>query len=126
MPKFCIHEHWASHHHFDLRLAMDGVAKSWAVPKELPKTEGIKRLAIQVNDHAVKYMNFEGNIKEGRYGAGKVKIWDKGMYELVERTPNKILVHLHGRKLKGRYALVRFKRIGEKDWLFFKEKKQSL
>ena len=125
MPKYCIHEHWASHHHFDLRLAMEGVAKSWAVPKEPPKVEGVKRLAIQVDDHSIKYMNFEGQIKEGHYGAGKVKIWDSGTYKLLERTPNKILMNLNGRKLKGLYELVRFRQSGEKNWLFFKKKKAS-
>jgi len=99
---------------------MDGVLKSWAVPKEPPTRSGIRRLAVQVEDHPIEYANFEGVIPEGQYGAGIVEIWDKGTYRLIERTPDKIVFEIHGKRLKGKYCLIRFK--GEKNWLFFKKK----
>jgi len=120
--KFVIHDHHASHHHFDLRLEMDGVLKSWAVPKEPPTAKGIKRLAIQVEDHPLGYASFEGVIPEGNYGAGTVKIWDKGNYELVKHTPKEIEVIFSGKKLEGKYVLIKthFGSKPEKSWLFFK------
>jgi DNA ligase D-like protein (predicted 3'-phosphoesterase) len=120
MPIFVVHEHHARNLHYDLRLEMEGVLKSFAVPKEPPLETGIKRLAIQVEDHDLEYAKFEGTIAEG-YGAGKVKIWDKGTYELVEKTGDKIVVKLSGRKLRGEYILLKFKKAGEKNWLFFKK-----
>lgn len=119
-PIFVVHEHHAKHLHYDLRLEMDNVLKSWAVPKEPPLKKGIKKLAIQVEDHDLEYADFEGEIPEGMYGAGKVLIWDNGNYGLVERTDDKIVVDFKGKKLKGKYALIRFKKAGEKNWLFFK------
>lgn len=116
---FVVHEHHATHLHWDLRLAMDGVLKSWAVPKEPPTSAGVKRLAVQVEDHPLDYADFEGTIPEGEYGAGTVKIWDKGKYELKERTDEKLVLSFHGKKLKGDYYLLRFKRSGDKNWLFF-------
>jgi DNA ligase D-like protein (predicted 3'-phosphoesterase) len=119
---FVVHSHFAKNHHFDLRLEMNGTLKSWAVPKEPPKTAGVKRLAIQVEDHPKSYATFEGVIPEGSYGAGKVKIWDHGKYSLIEKTPNKILVDFQGKKLKGQYELIHAKLGGnEKGWLFFKK-----
>ncbi len=123
MPIFVIQEHRASHLHWDFRLQMNGVLKSWAIPKQPPRTKNIKRLAIQVEDHLSSYANFEGEIKEG-YGKGKVKIWDKGTYILDDKTPEKIVFELHGKKLNGKYVLVKTK-LGEgknknKNWLFFK------
>jgi len=117
---YVIQKHQASHLHWDLRLEMDGVLKSWAVPKEPPAKSGIRRLAVQVEDHPIEYANFEGVIPEGQYGAGVVEIWDKGTYRLIERTPDKIVFEIHGKRLKGKYCLLRFK--GEKNWLFFKKK----
>ncbi len=117
---FVIHFHRASHDHYDLRLEIEGVLKSWAVPKEPPKTKGIKRLAIQVEDHPLSYAKFEGVIPEGHYGAGTVKIWDKGTYELEEKKPSKIVFELNGKKLKGKYVLIKTKYAGEKSWLFFR------
>jgi DNA ligase D-like protein (predicted 3'-phosphoesterase) len=116
---FVIHEHWASNHHFDLRLEMNKVLKSWTVPKSPLEANKRKILAIQVEDHALSYANFEGIIPEGFYGAGKVKIWDKGNYNLIEKTEKKIVFLLNGKKLKGKYGLIKFK---DKNWLFFKVK----
>ena len=117
---FVIQKHAARRLHYDLRLEMDGVLKSWAVPKEPPRTAGVKRLAVQVEDHPIEYADFEGIIPEGHYGAGKVEIWDRGSYILKERTDKKIVFELNGEKLKGTYVLLKFK--GDKNWLFFKKK----
>ncbi len=113
---YMIHKHYATHLHYDLRLEMDGVLKSWAVPKE--PSNSLKRLAVAVDDHDISYANFKGTIGAG-YGAGKVEIYDSGYYELVDRKDKKIIVKLHGKKLKGLWALVNFK---DKNWLFFKMK----
>ena len=99
---------------------MDGVLKSWAVPKEPPTTQGVKRLAVQVEDHPISYASFEGTIPEGEYGAGTVEIWDKGSYTLIDRKENKLIVDVTGVKLRGAYVLVRLKE--SKNWLFFKKK----
>jgi DNA ligase D-like protein (predicted 3'-phosphoesterase) len=119
---FVIHEHHASHLHWDLRLEMLGVLKSWAIPKSPPTTKGTKRLAIQVEDHPLTYAKFEGEIPEGNYGAGKVKIWDNGTYELINSDRKKIELNFHGKKLKGNYVLVKthYGSKPEKSWLFFK------
>lgn len=119
---FVIHSHFARSHHYDLRLEMNSVLKSWAVPKEPPTTKGIKRLAIQVEDHPLEYAKFKGTIPEGHYGAGKVEIWDKGTYELKEKDSKKIEFKLAGKKLKGNYVLVKTKYGAkpEKSWLFMK------
>lgn len=122
--KYVIHEHWAKHHHFDLRLEMNDVLKSWAIPKEPSTREGEKRLAVQVENHDLDYGNFKGTIPEGMYGAGKVEIWDKGSYELESLKPDKkIVILIKGKKLKGRYCLLHFKP-KEKNWLFFKIKEK--
>ena len=119
---YVIQKHNASHLHYDLRLEMNGVLKSWAIPKTPPKTKSEKRLAIQVENHPLDYANFEGTIPKGNYGAGKVKIWDKGTYELIEKTSKKIEIKIHGKKLKGNYVLVktRYGSKPEKSWLFMK------
>lgn len=117
---YVIQKHDASHLHFDLRLEMDGVLKSWAIPKEPPIVHGVKRLAVQVEDHPVSYAGFEGIIPKGEYGAGTVEIWDKGSYTLIDRKENKLIVEINGAKLKGDYVLIRLK--DPKNWLFFKKK----
>jgi bifunctional non-homologous end joining protein LigD len=122
MPSFVVHEHWATAHHFDFRLKMDGVPKSWAVPKGPPLEAGIKRLAVAVDDHPLDYGSFEGTIPEGGYGAGKVLIWDKGEYTLIERAPRLLRFELHGNKLKGEYALVYFKEErAQAQWLLLRK-----
>ncbi len=119
---FVIHKHDASHLHWDLRLEMSGVLKSWAVPKEPPREKGTKRLAIQVEDHPLGYATFHGRIPEPHYGAGTVEIWDNGTYELKEKDDKKIEFKLNGKKMKGNYVLVKTKygNKPEKSWLFFK------
>jgi DNA ligase D-like protein (predicted 3'-phosphoesterase) len=118
--RFVIQKHDAAHLHYDFRLEMDGVLKSWAIPKDPPKEPGIKRLAVQVEDHQLDYIDFEGVIPEGKYGAGKVEVWDKGTYVIRHRSDNKILLSLQGERLSGDYTLLRFKQ--DKNWLFFKNK----
>ena len=115
--RFMVQEHHARRLHWDFRLELDGVLKSWAVPKGPPIEPGIKRLAVQVEDHPLSYFGFEGTIPEGGYGAGEVKVWDKGKYVLELREPRKYHVLLKGRKLKGDYRLINFK---DKNWLIYK------
>lgn len=116
---YVIQRHDASHLHYDLRLEMDGVLKSWAVPKTPPTEKGVKRLAVQTEDHPIEYANFEGTIPEGEYGAGSVEIWDEGEYILKKREEGKLVFEIKGKKLQGDYCLLRFK--GKKNWLFFKK-----
>lgn len=117
---YVIQKHDATHLHYDLRLEMDGVLKSWAVPKVPPEVKDIKRLAVQVEDHPIEYAGFEGMIPEGQYGAGTVEIWDRGEYDLLERTEDKIVFKIRGERLQGVYCLIRFKGRGQNNWLFFK------
>jgi DNA ligase D-like protein (predicted 3'-phosphoesterase) len=116
---YVVQKHAATHLHYDLRLEMDGVLKSWAIPKEPPTSYGVRRLAVQVEDHPLGYENFEGIIPEGEYGAGTVEIWDRGTYKLLERKTDKLLIEINGEKLRGTYVLLRFK---DENWLFFKKK----
>ena len=116
---YVIQKHDATHVHYDMRLEMNGVLKSWAIPKTPPTEKGIKRLAIQTEDHPIEYANFEGIIPEGSYGAGSVEIWDKGTFEIEEREEDKLVIHIYGNKLEGRYCLIQLKG-QEKNWLFFK------
>jgi DNA ligase D-like protein (predicted 3'-phosphoesterase) len=121
-PIFVVQRHNARSLHYDFRLEIDGVLKSWAVPKQPPKEKGIKRLAVQTEDHPLAYANFEGNIPAGEYGAGKVDIWDKGTFELLKREEKEIVVTLHGKELNGSYVLIRTNYGKEKrQWLFFKK-----
>jgi DNA ligase D-like protein (predicted 3'-phosphoesterase) len=121
MGRFVIQRHDASRLHWDFRLEIDGVLKSWAVPKEPPTRPGLRRLAVAVEDHDLDYIDFEGVIPEGEYGAGTVEIWDSGTFELESRKPEKIVFELRGEKMKGRYTLVHFTEKAE-NWLLFKSK----
>ncbi|MFZ2500171.1 DNA polymerase ligase N-terminal domain-containing protein [Methanosarcina sp.] len=120
-PIFVVQRHDARNLHYDFRLEIDGVLKSWAVPKQPPKKAGTKRLAVQTEDHPLAYADFEGEIPAGEYGAGRVEIWDRGTFELLKLKDKEILVTLHGEELKGDYVLIRTK-YGkeEKGWLLFK------
>jgi len=117
---YVVQKHAATHLHYDLRLEMDGTLKSWAIPKEPPIELGVKRLAVQVEDHPISYATFQGTIPKGEYGAGTVEIWDKGTYELIDRKEDKLIVEINGEKLRGAYVLVRLK--SKQNWLFFKKK----
>lgn len=120
---FVIHEHKATRLHWDLRLEIGGALRSWAVPKNpIDVNSGTKRLAIQVEDHPIEYADFEGIIPEGNYGAGIVKIWDKGDLKIEENKINRLTFELRGNKMHGIYALVYTPNIGEKSWLFIKKR----
>jgi DNA ligase D-like protein (predicted 3'-phosphoesterase) len=119
--RFVVQEHQAKRLHWDLRLEMDGVLRSWAVPKSPPVTAGVKRLAIRVEDHPLAYATFEGRIPDGEYGAGTVKIWDEGTYEATKVTEGKIMLVFHGEKLRGPYVMIKTK-FTEDSWLLFKMK----
>lgn len=117
--RFVVQEHHASHLHYDFRLELDGVLKSWAVPKGPPEEPGVRRLAVQVEDHPVEYVDFHGVIPSG-YGAGTVEIWDSGTFDLVLREERKLIFDLHGERLQGRYNLVK---TGQpKSWILLKSK----
>jgi len=127
--RFVIHKHDASRLHYDLRLEMEGVLKSWAVPKGPSLDPSQKRLAVMVEDHPFDYRNFEGVIPEDEYGGGTVMIWDEGAYQVVGDAPGpeqlvkgELKIDLAGKKLRGGYVLVRTKWRGEnKNWLLIKE-----
>ena len=104
-PRFVIHEHDATRLHWDLRLERDGVLASWAVPKGIPEEPKDNRLAVWTEDHPLEYVDFDGEIPKGQYGAGMMKIWDSGTYEVLKWEPRKIEVALHGKRLDARYAL---------------------
>jgi bifunctional non-homologous end joining protein LigD len=125
--RFVVHEHHATRLHFDFRLEISEninggkmVLKSWAVPKGPPRSLGEKRLAVAVDDHNISYIDFEGTIPEGEYGAGKVTIWDKGTYTLEERTENEYKFILQGKKLTGSFALFHPKSFKRGEFLFIK------
>lgn len=133
---FVVQRHKASHLHYDFRLELDGVLKSWAVPKGPSMAPADKRLAMMVEDHPYDYKDFSGVIPEGNYGAGIVEIWDRGTYTPLDapagKDPEAVLramlrkgslkLVLKGRKLKGEFALVRFAKGGDKSWLLIKHK----
>ena len=127
--RFVVQEHHARHLHYDFRLEMEGVLKSWAIPKGPSLNPADKRLAVMVDDHALAYFNFEGIIPKGQYGSGAVVIWDSGTYRLLEGDnpmhaieTGKIVMELHGKRLKGGFTLVKMKGRGEKYWLLIKKK----
>jgi bifunctional non-homologous end joining protein LigD len=133
--RFVIQKHDATRLHYDFRLQMEGVLKSWAVPKGLPWDKGVKHLAVEVEDHPVEYAGFEGVIPEGQYGGGTVMLWDRGTYRVFGEDPVKSLregkLHfvLEGEKAKGEWRLVRTQMQAAKpQWLLLKsgESMQSI
>ncbi|MBL8059883.1 MAG: DNA ligase D [Chthonomonas sp.] len=127
---FCIQKHDATRLHYDLRLEIDGVLKSWAMPKGPSLDPGNKRLAVQVEDHPLEYGGFEGTIPKAEYGGGTVMLWDRGTFTCdtdpeAELTKGEMKVTFHGERMKGKWALIRMKpKDGETQipWLFLKEK----
>ncbi|MCA1623670.1 MAG: 3'-phosphoesterase [Acidobacteria bacterium] len=124
--RFVIHEHHATRLHFDLRLEIGGVLKSWAVPKGVSMNPQEKRLAIHVPDHSLGYVSFEGTLAEGTYGAGEVRIWDNGEFETkedaeIQLKKGKLVFTFYGTKLKGEFTLVKMWN-QEKNWLVIKSK----
>jgi bifunctional non-homologous end joining protein LigD len=132
MPRFVVQEHHATHLHYDFRLEVGGVLKSWAIPKGPSMNPADKRLAIHVGDHELEYGSFEGIIPEGHYGAGKVLIWDEGRYEpLVDMNTGlkegNLAFRLYGKRLNGEFALVRIKKSTTgKEWLLIKKMDASV
>src|ERR1700709_1517693 len=135
--RFVIQKHDASRLHYDFRLEMEGVLKSWAIPKGPSTDPKTKRLAMMVEDHPFDYRNFEGIIPKGEYGGGTVIVWDEGTYEPIEEIKGKkaqkkhllkqlaagsLKIKLHGEKLKGEFALVKTHGMGENGWLMIKHK----
>ena len=124
--RFVIHEHHATRLHFDLRLEIGGVLKSWAVPKGVSMNPSEKRLAVAVPDHSLGYIDFEGALAEGTYGAGEVRIWDEGEFECAgnveeQLRKGKLIFTFFGAKLKGEFALLKMWN-QEKNWLIVKSK----
>ena len=136
--RFVVQRHHASRIHYDFRLEMDGVLKSWAVPKGPSLNPKDKRLAMMVEDHPVDYIGFEGYIPEGNYGAGHVMVWDKGTFTPVNAKHEKISekealewldkgelkFELKGKKLNGEFVLVKLKKAEENSWLLIKHRDQ--
>jgi bifunctional non-homologous end joining protein LigD len=122
--RFVVQKHDATRLHYDFRLELGGTLKSWAVPKGIPLKKGEKRLAVEVEDHPVSYINFEGSIPKGEYGGGTVLVWDMGTFEPLGRAPlkqlsgGKLHVVLSGKKLHGEWYLVRLR--DEKQWLLIR------
>ncbi len=120
-PRFVVQEHHATRLHWDLRLEHDGVAASWAIPNGIPEDPRSKRLAVRTEDHPLEYLDFEGDIPKGEYGAGRMRIWDHGTYETHRFDDAKVEVTFHGERLRGRYGLFPLKkRKGEppgRDWM---------
>ena len=133
--RFVVQKHEASHLHFDFRLELDGVMKSWAVPKGPSYDPSVRRLAMEVEDHPIEYNKFEGTIPQGEYGGGTVMLWDRGTYEAengggvdalregYERGDLKFV--LHGERLRGGWVLVRMKRPGRPQWLLIKHRDET-
>jgi bifunctional non-homologous end joining protein LigD len=124
--RFAVQEHHARSLHWDLRLEHDGVLVSFAVPKGVPEEPGVRRLAVRTEDHGLAYIDFEGEIPEGEYGAGSVRIWDAGTYSTVEGEPGgRWVVRLNGGRLRGEYALLPFPKAGEGSFLILRLRKRA-
>jgi bifunctional non-homologous end joining protein LigD len=130
--QFVVQKHAASHLHFDFRLELDGVMKSWAVPKGPSYDPTVRRLAMEVEDHPIEYNTFEGTIPQGEYGGGTVMLWDRGTYEAEDGggieslrdgyARGDLKFVLHGQRLEGAWVLVRMKRPGRPQWLLIKHR----
>ena len=119
---FVVQKHDASHLHYDFRLEIEGVLKSWAIPKGLPEKVRDKKLAIETEDHPLEYANFAGTIPEGEYGGGNVEIWDKGTFGNITKKEGKLVpitralrsghvnIWLKGKRLNGEFILINFKK----------------
>jgi bifunctional non-homologous end joining protein LigD len=129
---FVVQKHAASRLHYDFRLELDGVMKSWAVPKGPSLDPSVRRLAMEVENHPISYNSFEGTIPAGEYGGGTVMLWDRGTYEAEDGGGAESLrrgyekgdlkVVLHGERLRGSWVLVRMKRPGKPQWLLIKHR----
>jgi bifunctional non-homologous end joining protein LigD len=127
---FCVQRHDATRLHYDFRLGIDGVLKSWAVPKGPSLDPGVKHFAAHVEDHPMEYGSFEGTIPAGNYGAGSVMLWDRGSFELLGEESGEAQIargdlkfRLHGEKLKGDFALVHMRGRGKgNEWLIIKKR----
>jgi bifunctional non-homologous end joining protein LigD len=120
--RFVVQKHAASHLHYDFRLEMHGVLKSWAVPKGVPCEPNERRLAMATEDHPIEYLDFEGIIPEGQYGGGTVMVWDIGTYELIEGNYYKgnLQIYLQGKKLKGEWHLSKDRTASSRKWFLIK------
>jgi bifunctional non-homologous end joining protein LigD len=133
--EFVIQKHAASHLHYDFRLELDGVMKSWAVPKGPSLDPSVRRLAMEVEDHPISYNTFEGTIPAGEYGGGTVMLWDHGTYEAEDGggveslrrgyAKGDLKITLHGKRLRGSWVLVRMNRPGRPQWLLIKHRDET-
>jgi len=129
---FVIQKHAASHLHYDFRLELDGVMKSWAVPKGPSLDPTVRRLAMEVEDHPISYNTFEGTIPQGEYGGGTVMLWDRGTYDADDGggaaslrrgyEKGELRIVMHGKRLKGGFVLARLRRPGRPQWLLIKRR----
>lgn len=129
---FVVQKHAASHLHYDFRIEVDGVLVSWAVPKGFSFDPSVKHLAVQTEDHPYEYGSFEGIIPQGEYGGGTVMLWDTGTYTNIKEKDGKLVpmdeclakgsveIELHGKRLKGAFALIKMHGRGENQWLMIK------
>src|SRR5919205_1221627 len=114
LPRFVVQEHHARSLHWDLRLEHDGTLASWAVPKGIPPDPDRNHLAVRTEDHPLEYLDFHGEIPDGEDGAGTMRIWDRGTYELHKFREDEVMITFHGERLEGRYVLFRTR---GKNWM---------